>query len=183
MWQQCNDEKKFIKMNMLEDPFSVSLGDGHSLPAIGKSNVVISMKVPVGKTRKCTLIDVLFVPKLSINLICVSKATKTSKPAKFTDKCCNIFDYNEKLIAVGTKIGNLYYLLYDASGHVAHTSSLSVTKEDIWHQRYGHLGIQNLKILSSKILVEGFDFDTTKNLEFCKPCADGKNHLIPFQKD
>ena len=40
----------------------------------------------------------------------------------------------------------------------------SDTKEDIWHKRFGHLGIGNLQKLTREQLADGFDFDATRKL-------------------
>ncbi len=37
------------------------------------------------------------------------------------------------------------------------------SKEQIWHRRYSHLGMQNLKKMCSESLVDGFDLDVSKD--------------------
>ena len=34
-----------------------------------------------------------------------------------------------------------------------------LNKEDVWHKRYGHLGVSSLQKLANKNLVDGFDFN------------------------
>ncbi|KAK3880875.1 hypothetical protein Pcinc_014673 [Petrolisthes cinctipes] len=46
--------------------------------------------------------------------------------------------------------------------------------------RYGHLGIDNLKILVRDDLVDGLNFDVNKELEFCEACVKGKSKKSPF---
>jgi hypothetical protein len=41
-------------------------------------------------------------------------------------------------------------------------------KQNIWHRRYGHIGIQNLKRLANDKLVNGFNFDVSKEIDICK---------------
>ena len=53
-------------------------------------------------------------------------------------------------------------------------------KESIWHRRLGHLGIRSLKQLARDRMVNGFDFDSSKEALFCEPCAEGKHHRSPF---
>ena len=50
----------------------------------------MKMKLPNGRTRQCTLHNVLFVPKLAYNLLSVSRATEAGKVTEFTDKTCQI---------------------------------------------------------------------------------------------
>ena len=80
----CNDRKLFVELCNLEKPLEVTLGDGYNLDAIGCGVVILETKLPSGKTKKCKLNDVLYVPKLSYNLLSVSKisdAGKTTRPA------------------------------------------------------------------------------------------------------
>ena len=44
----------------------------------------------------------------------------------------------------------------------------------------GHLGAQILKKLASENLVEGFNFNAKKDLEFCDACIQGKLHRCSF---
>ena len=50
----------------------------------------------------------------------------------------------------------------------------------LWHQRYGHLGEQNLKSLANSELVKDFDYNASKNIGFCESCIGGKQHRAPF---
>ena len=51
---------------------------------------------------------------------------------------------------------------------------------ELWHRRYGHLGVRNLKKLASSRMVEGFQGTLTGELGLCEPCAYGKQHRTPF---
>ncbi len=73
------------------------------------------MKLPNGKTRWCKLHDVLYVPDLSHNLLSVSKATERGS--------CRIFGTTNRLIAVASKIGNLYHLNFKIRGDKSETIS------------------------------------------------------------
>ena len=86
----CNSDKQFIKLRNLKQPLEVTLGDGHALEATGQGIVSLQMKLPDGKTRRCKLHDVLYVPKLSYNLLSVSKAAEAGKTAKFNEAGCQI---------------------------------------------------------------------------------------------
>ena len=61
----CNDKTLFTSFESLDKPQEVSLGDGHVSKAVAQGVVLLEMKLPGGKTRKCKLVDVLYVPKLS----------------------------------------------------------------------------------------------------------------------
>lgn len=57
------------------------------------------------------------------------------------------------------------------------------SKEFIWHQRFGHLNERSLRTLASKQLVHDFDYNTSKQIPFCKSCVEGKLHKTPFSSE
>ena len=70
-------------------------------------------------------------------------------------------------------------------GHVQEIHATNVdcrrqSKEHLWHRRFRHLGISGLRTLVRDSLVEGLDFDCSKELEICEPCIDGKQHRAQF---
>ena len=136
------------------------------------------MNLPEGK-RRCKLYDVLFVPGLSYNLLSISKVSKMGKVAKFSESGCQITNSENKLIACVSKCGSLYFLECESRDQ----ANTALTKEDVWHRRYGHLGVQGLKQLAVDGLVNGFDYDSSKRVEFCEPCTKGKHHRSPFPTD
>ena len=176
-----NDRRLFVELRDLEKPLKVTLGDGHDLNAVGRGVVVLQTKLPSGRRKKCKLHDVLYVPKLTHNLLSVSKASDAGKKVRFGEASCKILDENKKLIAVATRAGDLYYLNCCPGFQRSHvTVDKSETMEDIWHQRFGHLGARNLQRLAKHGMVDGFDFDATKQIKFCESCVKGKHHRSKF---
>ena len=101
----------------------------------------------------------------------------------FDEDGCHILDESQKLIANAKRVGNLYYLNYVDSSHHANPtveSSSVASKEVTWHKRYGHLGVQNLQKLEKENLVDGYDYDKTKDIDFCESCTEGKHHRSTF---
>ena len=88
----------------------MTLGDGCTLTAIGRGKVVLDMVLPNGELKSCKLHDVFYVPKLTYNLISVTRASKTSKTVRFTKHACYELDKNHKVVAKATKVGSLYQL-------------------------------------------------------------------------
>lgn len=178
----CNNKKMFTNFTSLKQPLEVALGDGHVLQAVGRGIVALVTELSDKKTKKCNLHDVLYVPKLSYNLLSVSKATEDGKMTKFVEDGCQVLDANEKLIAVGKKVGSLYYLDCRSGRQWTNTakSRSHETRENVWHRRYGHLGAQSLQKLAKHQLVDGFDFNAFKEIDFCESCAEGKHHRSQF---
>ena len=174
-----NDKKLFINLQGLDKPQEVSLGDGHVSKATAQGVVLLEMKLPSDKTRKCKLVDVLYVPKLSYSLLSVSKATESGKTTKFDETGCQILGKNDRVIAAATRVGSLYYLDCQAKQQV----NAAQCKEVLWHRRYGHLGTQSLQKLARDKLVDNFDFDFLKEVDFCETCVKGKHHRSQFKSN
>ena len=179
----CNDANLFVKLHNLEKPEEVTLGDGHVVKATGRGVVKINIESPnTQKGKSCVLQDVLYVPSLSYNLVSVSKATKSGKTVKFNEEGCHILDESQKLIVIAKRIGNLYYLNC-VNSHAANPTvgnSNVRSKEVTWHKRFGHLGVQNLQKLAKENLVDGYDYDKSKDIDFCESCMEGKHHRSKF---
>uniref|UniRef100_A0A1X7UC74 Retrovirus-related Pol polyprotein from transposon TNT 1-94-like beta-barrel domain-containing protein n=1 Tax=Amphimedon queenslandica TaxID=400682 RepID=A0A1X7UC74_AMPQE len=71
----CNDSSYFVKIKRLKKSIDVTLGDGHILKAEGRGTVILLNRA-MGQTRKCKLHNVLYVPKLTYNLLSISRAVE-----------------------------------------------------------------------------------------------------------
>ena len=60
--------------------------------------MTLTLVLENGITRHCQLHDVLYVPKLSYNLLSVAKATEAGKKVKFYSDSCHILDRSNKTI-------------------------------------------------------------------------------------
>ena len=176
----CNDSKQFVELHDLEQPQEVSLGDGHAVKANKCGTVLLQMKLPNNKIKKCKLYDVLYVPALTYNLLSISRVTQSGKTTEFTNSRCHITDKENRLIAVATRIGSLYYLDCESVDRSNKAENNNFVTENLWHRRYGHLGAHGLKKLAQNKLVEGFNYDMSSKLSFCEPCVSGKHHRSQF---
>lgn len=68
----------FGDLQVLSSPLSVTLGDSRNLRATRRGNV-LTMNLPQGSTKTCTLHDILLVPDLAINLLSITAASKRGK--------------------------------------------------------------------------------------------------------
>ena len=78
-------------------------------------------------------------PKLSYDLLSVSKAIEAGKRVEFHSTDCHIVDQEGNVFAVGIRKGNLYYpSCQQKRMEQAHMSDAQLngrSKEFIWHQR------------------------------------------------
>ena len=68
----CNDRKLFVNFNSLAEPRYITLGDGHTVKAVGRGVVLLRISTNDVETNKCKLQDALYAPKLSFNLLSVA---------------------------------------------------------------------------------------------------------------
>ena len=176
----CKDKSLFEDFKSLQKTQEVTLGDRSVLEAHGIGVVTLKLKLPGGRTLIGRLNDVLYVPKLAYNLLSVSKMTEMGKRIHFNDIEGRVISDDGELVAIALKTGNLYYLNCERiDGNVVNATN-TVSMESIWHRRYGHLGENNLRKLAKDGLVHGFDYDTSKKIDFCEPCVSGRIHRAAF---
>ena len=84
-------------MNVLKRPQEVSLGDGHVLEPTAEGTVPLQM-LPDGNSKMHKLKRVLLIPKLSYNLLSVSKASDAGKIVKFDESGCRILNASGKCL-------------------------------------------------------------------------------------
>uniref|UniRef100_A0AAV1TL77 CCHC-type domain-containing protein n=1 Tax=Peronospora matthiolae TaxID=2874970 RepID=A0AAV1TL77_9STRA len=84
--QHMTSSKKFMKNYKVFNPADVHLADDGVVQAIGKGDIVMSMKTPRG-TKKGVLTDVC-IPMLSRNLFSVGRFTKDVGPVTFETNGC-----------------------------------------------------------------------------------------------
>ena len=178
----CSDRNLFTDLKKLNHPLDVVLGDGRAL--LAKHSGTVHLQVKSGSlTRKCKLHNVLFVPELAYCLLSISKATERGIEFKFNKRGCIVRDSNGRLITVASKSGNLYQVsvVEPKNAEVKQMEQCHVSKEELWHRRYGHLNNSSLKELAADDLVKEFDYHhATKDSPLCEPCCKGKQHKNPF---
>ena len=130
--------------------------------ATSRGTVRLLMRLPGGKVKRCMLQDVLHVPDLSYNLVSVSKASEMGKVTEFDESDCRIRNSGGEVVAMATRCGSLYFLDCQA----CEQANVAGSREDLWHRRYGHLGSDGLRRLAAERLVDGFDFDSQKQISF-----------------
>ena len=78
---------------------------------MGKGTVELTMSLPNKETQCCKLMNTLYMPRLSVNLFSVSKASKAAKVGSFDEQRCCIRNKKNKLIATAKRVGSLCYNL------------------------------------------------------------------------
>jgi len=122
-------------------PQRVSLGDGHSVDAVGAGNVYLKMSFRVSHPKINIMYGVLYVPKLTCNLFSVRAATAKGNTVNFGQGKCWIRDRQGGLRGMGLLKDKVYELKCECVSHKhEHASIVSEGEQgvDLWHQRLGH---------------------------------------------
>ena len=176
----CASKELFVDLKPLEKPMNVTLGDGRTLKAMGRGLISMEMKLPNGVKRKCNLLDVVYVPDLSYNLLSVSRAAEKGYVTEFNDSGCQITATGGRVVAIASRVGSLYYLDCEVTECASVAEQSLRSKAALWHQRYGHLNMQSLQKLLRNKLVEGLDGANLNGLNFCETCVKGKQAKSAF---
>ena len=133
--------------------------------------------------KRCKLRDVLYVPGLAYNLLSVSKVAESGIQTTFCAEGCRLVDANQNVVATARKSGKLYRLCVRRPvSESASTARVAGGRTELWHKRYGHLGVQDLEALSRGGMVDGLDLDQSKTIFFCEPCVMAKSQRTSFPK-
>lgn len=103
----CNDRSLFMEFN--DKKATVCLPDDRKMDCEGIGKLAVNLNVG-GKSRKVSVEDVLYAPKMKVNLISVAKLNDRGLSVIFKGGKALIFNSKEILIGTATRDGTLYYL-------------------------------------------------------------------------
>ena len=146
----------------------VTIASGDVLNCTGIGNVRLSNDV--------VLTDVLYVPKLSVNLISVSELVRKGSEVRFDVNSCTISNLCNRVLTA-KDVGGVYKL--DICNLRANLSVSKVT----WHQRLGHLSHNNVKLLRDGLADDIHFQNNLDEDEVCEVCLKGKQARFPFITD
>ena len=162
--------------------------------AEGKGTVMIQTKID-NDIFKLTLKDVLYIPTNPQNLLSLGRWDKAGGSYHGGQRTLTMAK-GGKTIARGTQINNHLYKLIDftiikpgsinsdpASVPITFATTEPSQSWEIWHRRFGHLGLSSLTTLLNKQLVTGLDVDVQSIKYDCEACIQAKQHLMPFSME
>ena len=171
----CNDKSLFKSLEELTVPKKIRVGNNTFIDATHVGTVEISLEVGQG-TCKGQLGGVLFAPAIARNLFSVGSCVDAGNEVRFTKNGVEIRNAEKEVIGRGKKEEGLWSLSNKARFEAYMAKDISDL--NLWHERYGHLGEANLKLLKEKDMVMGFD-PISSELTSCFGCSEGKQTKLP----
>ncbi|GLI61680.1 hypothetical protein VaNZ11_004116 [Volvox africanus] len=150
----------------------------------------------VNMHARVTVEEVYLVPDSFANVLSVAALDKQGGSVCFEDGQVTMHKGGEKILT-GQRLGDLYALscfsiprsasrlrYTQPFGGVAHGKSASESM-DLWHRRYGHLGLGNLERLVGEGMVSGVRFAKEQvkgagDAGVCEPCVMSRQRRGPF---
>lgn len=178
----CNNKNWFERYIKFKEPSAVRVGNGESIMAYGKGDIVVLAYDGVRWNRK-HLLDVLFVPKIKLNLFSTGQAM--DKGLKFSSDRdeCKLYS-GENVVAVGVRQQKLFRMLFkvqcsESNGDViANAASHQIDSLKLWHERLCHQNVVQVKAYLNAMNIEYSDDELFK----CEACIYGKHHRSSFQQ-
>ena len=178
------DKRGLTKFERFSKPIEIKLADNSVLYSYGKGDVYITT---YDGDRKVTILlkEVLYVPKIQHKLLSLSSMTEKGAQVEFIGQSCKI-GINGKIYSIGRKHGKLYKLncIPESQDCCLGIADGNPDLLSLWHNRYGHLGYDNILALKDKAMVNGMNIEIADGVDrkSCEGCALGKQHRQPFPK-
>ena len=178
------DKRGLTKFERFSKPIEIKLADNSVLYSYGKGDVYITT---YDGDRKVTILlkEVLYVPKIQHKLLSLSSMTEKGAQVEFIGQSCKI-GINGKIYSIGRKHGKLYKLncIPESQDCCLGIADGKPDLLSLWHNRYGHLGYDNILALKDKAMVNGMNIEIADGVDrkSCEGCALGKQHRQPFPK-
>ena len=165
------------------EPLDVGMGDNSAVKAVGGGTVHVDLSVK-GKTKKCLLQNVAYVPDLGYNVISVFPLEKKGMTIEFGNSSCSIRK-GHKIIAQGTRKNSLYCLHIHQTAVSGPSETALLTDLRLWHARLPHVHVEGIKNMVRNKVVSGISTDTKQETGICESCLYGKVvvHRSPSKGD
>lgn len=141
-----------------------------------------SVRLPVnGGVQEIS--DVYYIPEIKNNLLSIGQVHEKGLVVLIQNGKCRVYHPKRGLIMDTNMSGNRMFFLVTAIVPRTFTyfQIMSENESYLWHCRFGHLSYKDLRILSSKKMVNGLPFlKTLKKL--CTYCLTGKQHRDSMPK-
>jgi hypothetical protein len=161
----CNSRRKFKTLNK-DNQFKVYTASEHCMKSVGSGNVNLSLKTN-RENNPVKIQNALYVPELRNNLLSVSSITEKGHSVVFKKNNAIVKRKDGSTILTATKRNKIYVI--DEKIDRAMLANNEIDRSLLkWHQRYGHVNVNDLKKMKTHELVAGMNFtaDMQLNCEY-----------------
>ncbi|KAG7547574.1 Zinc finger CCHC-type superfamily [Arabidopsis suecica] len=153
----------------------VRFGDDSRIDIKGKGSILFLSKN--GKSK--LLEDVYYIPELRSNIISLGQATESGCDVRMRKGYLTLHDRDGKLLIWANRARNRLYKVILAVDNKKCLQLSTLSDSTKWHDRLGHIGLENMKKMVRKELVIGIP-NMVFEKETCASCLLGKQARQPF---
>lgn len=169
---------KELLVNETIPPIStIKIADNKTLHVESCGNVILHIPNNDGSSSEILVKNVLYVPKLSTNLLSVSKIIKSGCKVEFDKTGCSVYNSMNKKVATADLVNDTYRLNINYSKIFAMSAKLE-SNLHLWHQRLGHLNYNDVQKLPN--CTTGVQLSSQKEKYVCISCLEGKQTRQSF---
>ncbi|UYV63790.1 hypothetical protein LAZ67_2005624 [Cordylochernes scorpioides] len=134
-----------------------------------------------GQNKLIRLNDVLYVEKLSGNLMSVNKLVDDNKKVLFDKDGGHIMEEDGEEILMAQRINDFYIIKTSAPEEIP-SQALKATLHtwNDWHKRLGHLNEEYMKQMLKNNSAHNFNIQS-QNMDTCQVCIQAKHPRTPFK--
>ena len=168
----------FSEYVQLKTPRVVKTANNGLVYGFGIGNVHVQVFTDDLRVETLVLTDVLYVPDLASNLISVSQLQEKGILVQTTigQKHPMVLTRDGTTVANAVRIGSQYVLDSVAMEATMAVADGSDPDLDLWHRKFGHIGVQGLRGLHSVVsdLETPISVPRGHNSDQCEPCIMAK---------
>lgn len=160
---------------------AIRAANGELMEVECRGTVEVTVEID-GETSMVQVHDVLCIPKLTTNLLSVSKICDKQNTVFFSSEGCVIENLHGDLLATGSLTNGLYRLDTPRGMALATMSSIDINSDMyLWHRRLGHVNPIDLNKMRNGG-VTGVSFSEKSSSIACVACCKGKQSRKPFRR-
>lgn len=159
--------------------------------AIGRGTLIGDFELPDGSISRIEFRDVYYAPTLGHKLLSGFQVSQTGCTALISKDDLRLRSPSGQILAVmpvdqrkGSIVVKASWLSPPNPDSLASScpapDALVVADENLWHQRFGHVGCDRIKSMEAGGVVTGLKFgNRLSSSPKCEPCASGKSTILP----
>lgn len=132
-----------------------------------------------GQNENGKLLNVLYVPSLTLNLLSVVAVNASGHIVVFDGRTCQI-DKDTSVVAKDQLYSSLYCLNTISVGCSDTAHAALVTGLNVWHQRLAHVSVDGISALVQSGAVNGINVNKEQNVSNFRSCIYGNSTLAPI---